>query len=384
MSKGQTEYSKMHHTFFTGKTGKAMRGKMASQVVAGYLIYNPHTNMWGVYYLPKSLIAYELGHSEAIIDKALKHLMEIGFCYYDNETEYVFVVEMAHWQVGELRGGDSRISMVNKTYTKMVDNPFLGMFYDRYKDELQLTCERRGHECTIDTRPVDETLTSPLRPCVSVTATVLVPSLSLEVEEQKIVEEVVVVERKFADDPQNLVDLWNQTAPSRYNRVNTVTPQLTSRIKKALKNYPDRKAWEEVIERISLSDFLRDKKWLDLNWVVKVSKGEEIENYAKIMNGNFYDPNSGGMSDLARRNMEAAGRALNLSGIFAAEQSFSQKEIGNGATLEDYHSSTPIEAGDSSWTDAEYRENENLPGPSGDFYGRAGNGSDYVGDEQYE
>ncbi len=358
-----------------------MRGKLESQVIAHYLVNNPHTNMWGLYYLPKSFISYEIGQKTSVVDKTLKYLAEIGFAYYDDETEYVFVVEMAHWQVGEMRNNDGRISNNNKFYEKVDRNPFLGMFYDRYVDELQLNCDRRGDACTIDTRPPDAP--PPPRRGDFVIVTADAPSSfngSKEVETK----DLVVVEKKFADDTQNLIDLWNQTAPDRYNRTNTVTPKLTNLIKKAFKQYPERQTWEEIIERISISTFLRDKRWVDLLWVVKVSKGEEIENYAKVMNGNFRNPDSGGMSDLARRNMEAAEEALNRMGIPTKAQTFIVKGITDGLTVEDGHSSAPGEAGDGSWTDAEYREDASLPGAPGGIYGSASDRGDYLGDGQYE
>jgi hypothetical protein len=146
MPKNISEWSKMSRSAWIGKTGRALRGKIEGQVLFGYVVYNTHMNMWGLYYLPKLLIAHELGHPMKVIEKGLKDLAEARFAYYDNETEYLFVVEMAHIQVGELKDKDTRISTANKYYASMPDNPLLGMFYDRYQTELSLSTPRRGHQ----------------------------------------------------------------------------------------------------------------------------------------------------------------------------------------------------------------------------------------------
>jgi hypothetical protein len=381
MAKSPSEFSKMYPTFWSGKTGKALRGDAEAQVIQHYLIDNQHTNMWGLYYLPKPYINHDTGHSDKIIKRVLQKLEELGFAYYDDETEYVFVVEMAHMQVGELKNGDKRIGSANRFYRDVHDNPFLGMFYDRYAEELAISEDRRGLEGASKglTRGLEDPPKSLVRDYAAADADAPADG-SKEVETK----DLVVVERKFADDTQNLVDLWNDMAPSYYNRTRTVNAKLVGLIKKAFKQYPERQAWEEIIERISMSTFLRGKKWVDLHWVVKVSDGADIENYAKIMNGNFGDPDSGGMSDLARRNMEVAEQALNRMGIPTKAQSFIMKGITDGLTIEDGHSSAPGEASDGAWTDAEYREDAGLPGAPGGIYGGGSDQRDYLGDGQYE
>jgi hypothetical protein len=71
--------------------------------------------------------------------------------------------------------------------------------------------------------------------------------------------------RRFSDDPQHLVDLWNEKAPQGHNRVHTVSLGFKDLIRKAYKQVPERRQWEEIIQAISLSSFLCGKKWATLD-----------------------------------------------------------------------------------------------------------------------
>jgi hypothetical protein len=323
-----------------------------------------------------------IGQPTKFIDKGLKDLAEVGFAFYDDDTEYIFVVEMAHWQVGELRGGDKRISTVNKYYASMIKNPFLGMFYDRYEDELSLTTPRRGYdghtnECPIKVDPNrSDSIHSSVTDTATVTAPVLVPVLVTEVE----------AERPISSD--RVVELWNEVA-DRYGlpTVRKLTDELKGLIKKASKALPYQNDWDDLFAEIPLSSTLQgrigDGKWApSLGWLLKQNRGESEPNYSKAMNGAWRDKNTGGMSELARRNIEAAEQALNRMGIPTKAQTFILKGITDGRTVEDGHSSIPGEVGDGLWTDAEYGEDRDLPGGPGGVYAGAGADGDYLGQEE--
>ncbi len=384
MAANLSEYSRMSKSAWISSTGRALRGKTEAQVLYAYLVYNTHANMFGIYYLPKTLISHELGQTIKFIDKGLKDLADVGFAYYDNETEHTYVIEMAHWQVGEMHGNDKRITTANKHYASMINNPFLGMFYDRYVDELSLTVTRRVHDCDIDTCPCrfDQNRKDSIRSSVVVTDTVSVSSFSSKIEETT--DSSVPMKRRFSDNPQNLVDLWNDLAPLCLNRVHTMTAKMSGLIRKALKECPERSTWIEVIEGIAMSTFLRDKKWVDLYWVVKVSEGAEIENYAKILNGNYRDKDEGGLSELTRRNMEAATRALENRGFSSSDQQAIIGGIQDGYSVGEDGSCAVNQAGGVLWTDAEYGEDRDLPGGSSGVYGGSSNNGDYLGPEEHE
>ncbi|MCL5500474.1 DNA-binding protein [Escherichia coli] len=140
------DYATVAPQFWLGKTGRELRKQGAeAQVVSFYLMTSPHANMLGLYYLPVLYIAHEtgLGYEGAL--KGLKSSIEAGFCSYDEDTEMVWVHEMAAYQVGkELKPGDNRCAGVRNEYSSLPENPFLSLFYERYKTDFHLSFKRES------------------------------------------------------------------------------------------------------------------------------------------------------------------------------------------------------------------------------------------------
>jgi hypothetical protein len=134
------DYSAVVPTFWTGKTGKQIRALGAEcQVVALYLLTSPHSNMIGLYYLPKIYLAHETGISMEGACKALQSLSEVHFCTYNDDAETVFVHEMARYQIGtELVATDKRVKGVENELKKFHNNPLLKAFLRRYADAYHL------------------------------------------------------------------------------------------------------------------------------------------------------------------------------------------------------------------------------------------------------
>lgn len=106
---------------------------------------SPHANMLGLYYLPILYIAHETGLGLEGASKGLKSTIEAGFCSYDEDTEMVWVHEMAAYQVGKaLKPGDNRCAGVRSEYASLTENPFLSLFYERYKDDFHLNVKRES------------------------------------------------------------------------------------------------------------------------------------------------------------------------------------------------------------------------------------------------
>ncbi len=77
------DYAKIAPQFWIGPTGKQIKKLgMSAQLIALYLISNPHSNMLGIYYLPCVFIAHEVGTPLGRASKALQALCQIGFCSY--------------------------------------------------------------------------------------------------------------------------------------------------------------------------------------------------------------------------------------------------------------------------------------------------------------
>jgi hypothetical protein len=156
------DYGKVSPGFWTGKTGKALKAKGTEAViVALYLMTCQHSNMLGLYYLSKAYIAVDtpLGFEGA--SKGLQGACEVGFCHYDDESEVVWVVEMAAYQIAEeLKDSDLRCKGIQREYDALPENPFLTAFYERYGAAFHMS-SKRGEESK-RTRP-SKAPTKPLR-----------------------------------------------------------------------------------------------------------------------------------------------------------------------------------------------------------------------------
>lgn len=138
------DYSKVAPQFWNGKTGKALKAKGSEAViVALYLMTCQHANMLGLYYLSKAYIAVDTGLGFEGASKGLAWACEVGFCHYDEDSEVVWVVEMAAYQVGErLEPKDNQVKGIQRHYDSLPENPFLGLFYERYGQAFHMAAPR--------------------------------------------------------------------------------------------------------------------------------------------------------------------------------------------------------------------------------------------------
>lgn len=72
------------------------------------------------------------------VKQAILTLMKFDFCFHDFESEFVFVKEMARWQIGEsLKEKDNRVVGVRK-YVKSMPKPIAARFIERYNEDFKL------------------------------------------------------------------------------------------------------------------------------------------------------------------------------------------------------------------------------------------------------
>lgn len=143
------QYGTVSPLFWTGKTGRKLREDRDAQVIALYLMTNPHSHQTGLYYLPLMYLANEVGIPIEGARKALLTLAEDRFCLYDEMTEWVWVCEMAAWQIGTgLKDTDKRAMGVQQYVEAAPILPFTHAFLDRYKADFHLraTRQKRGSE----------------------------------------------------------------------------------------------------------------------------------------------------------------------------------------------------------------------------------------------
>jgi hypothetical protein len=349
-----------------------------------YLVTNEMTDFSGIYHAPYVLIASQTGISEKHVKEMLDQLQELGLVLHDDESEVVWVVNMMKYQLHSskmLKGALARLRSLHSL------DLILG-FLLHYRDELSseydyedmvskyqdIYIQKNGYAYPESGICISGFSQKP--GYVPVPVPVPVPTPVDEVEK----------ERPISYD--RVIELWNEVA-GKYGlpQVRKLTDELKGAIKKASRVLPHQNDWDDLFAEIPLSSTLQgrigDGKWApSLGWLLKQNKGESEPNYAKAMNGAWRDKNTGGMSELARRNIEAAEQALNRMGIPTKAQTFILKGITDGSPVEDGHSGIPGEVGDGLWTDAEYGEDRDLPGGPGGVYAGAGADGDYLGQEE--
>lgn len=133
------DYGKISAKFWTGGTGKSIRGHHEAQIVALYLMTCTMSEMTGVFQIPKLYIAHETGLGMEGASKGLLRLVEMNFCMYDEDSETVFVYEMAKFQIGEeLKVNDNQVKAVQKAFSSMAGE-FKSAFFERYSSAFHLT-----------------------------------------------------------------------------------------------------------------------------------------------------------------------------------------------------------------------------------------------------
>ena len=138
------DYAKVEPKMWHGQTLKNLRRKGPEALVVGfYLMTSPSSNMLGLYSQPILYMAHETGLGIEGAMKGLQHCIEASLCSYDDESEMVWVHEMARYQIAsELKASDLRCKGIQKEYDGLPDNPFLGAFFDRYVKDFHLSNRR--------------------------------------------------------------------------------------------------------------------------------------------------------------------------------------------------------------------------------------------------
>ncbi len=141
------DFVKVSPRFWTGPTGRVLRKAGSDvQLTALYLMTCPHSNYIGLFILPLDYITADTGLSVDRVHQALVAIEDSGFARYDRESETVWLVESAKWQLGQLKEAangkkaDNRVAMVRKDFAAIPsDCPFLEDFKAKYDQSLKLT-----------------------------------------------------------------------------------------------------------------------------------------------------------------------------------------------------------------------------------------------------
>jgi hypothetical protein len=306
--------------FWTGITGKAITaaGKDA-RIVAAYLLTCEHANMFGFYRLPLLYATEETGLKRREILAALAQLKSANFAIYDQATEFVWIVEMARFQLGLLPGemlkeADKRAKGAARLYKQLPSNPFLGPFYDRYSQILGLPIKR---DFLLETKahvsPFEGASESLTRGYVLVP--VHDPVRKGEAGETK------TASLPISLTPEKIQDDWN--AIPGIKPCKELGKTIQDRIQARLKEHPSQDWWTEFFQQVQASNFLCGRTngkegpfHASLDWILGP------KNLDKLLAGN-YDPvkSNGHRSILTCTKPVQADRFLRPCGQPASPQS---------------------------------------------------------------
>lgn len=133
------EYGKITPGFWVGNTGRLLRSDTNAQLLALYLMTSPHANMIGLFYCPMAYIVADTGIPLEGALKALQRLSEVGFCTLESPPDWVWVHEMARYQIGDaIKPRDNQVKGIKKELEKIPNIGIKKSFTERYRDAFHL------------------------------------------------------------------------------------------------------------------------------------------------------------------------------------------------------------------------------------------------------
>lgn len=309
-------YSLLLPAFWTGPTGKAITaaGKDA-RILATYLLTCEHSNMIGLYRLPLLYAAEETGMKRREVLQALEQLKISDFAVYDHETEFVWVLEMARFQLGllpseRIKEGDKRAKGAARLYKQITSNPFLGPFHGRYSEVLGLPLRR-------DFLSERKHLLSPLVEASDPLTWGYDP-----VPDPVPVRKGEVGETKTLSLPS--AELTSEQIRDQWNVIPGVKPckeigeTIRERIQARMKKHSQPEWWDTFFRRVQASDFLcgrtngsRGSFHASLTWILAP------KNFDKMLAGDYDTVSSndhGASSTCAKRIQRPGDRFLRPCG----------------------------------------------------------------------
>lgn len=119
---------------------KKLRGDNDAIAVHYHLMTSSHSTMIGIYHLPLTFLAYELGSPLEGASKGLRRVCEAGIATYDEASEIVWVHDMASSQVApRLSPKDNRVVAVAKQLAALPICPITLSFYAHYRSVFHLS-----------------------------------------------------------------------------------------------------------------------------------------------------------------------------------------------------------------------------------------------------
>ena len=127
--------------FWTGDTGRTLRkAGPDGMLVAMYLLTSPHSNVFGLYYMPIMYVAHDLNLPVERAQAAMHQCIDAKFCTYDEEAEVVWVFNMAKFQIGEtVKPTDNRAKWIASEWQRLPKCSLLSAFIEKYGHAFGMT-----------------------------------------------------------------------------------------------------------------------------------------------------------------------------------------------------------------------------------------------------
>lgn len=135
------EFNKISAKYWITNLSRKLKGFGSDTLLVSiYLQTNHHTHSLGIFYLPINYIAQDVGINAKKVKSIVENLVELDFCQYDFEQEYIWLKGYALEQSGgALKAGDNRVSQLQKYFEDLPALSFIEDFYQIHKDDFHLT-----------------------------------------------------------------------------------------------------------------------------------------------------------------------------------------------------------------------------------------------------
>jgi hypothetical protein len=136
------DYAKVSPKFWTHGSGRRLRGDPVAQLVALHLLTCPASTMIGLYYMPITMIAHELGLPLDTVSAALDRVSAAGFAVIDPATDLVWVFNAAEFEFGDGKKlGPKREKGISNQLRPFGKHPFIRDFLHRYGEAYRITAK---------------------------------------------------------------------------------------------------------------------------------------------------------------------------------------------------------------------------------------------------
>jgi hypothetical protein len=204
-----------------------------------FLITTLQGHVSGLYYMPKVLIEHDTLMTRKEVDSAFAQLLKRNMAYYDDTNELVLVMKMFRHQ-GKNHNMDEA---AQKQLLTFKHSPLASILVDEYGhiekiaevvDTVKASCmDNVGTVSGQCPNTVGTTGSKSKSNSLSDSLTDRKELKTKDKEDHSI--DSTLRGRRFSDNPQHLIDLWNEKAPEGHNQVHTVSEGFKALIRKAYK-----------------------------------------------------------------------------------------------------------------------------------------------------